>query len=171
MATNTDRMASHRSSATAWIGVLSVLVVGLAGWLAFELFWSNDAAPVAEVSALVDSFTEALNDRDVAGLEATVTPEFATNVPGSSTTDLEAVTAWVDGLDLTIEPIGPMIATVDGLWTTVVVPQVAIRDQESADPGARVEAMGTFVVYGNAENGYLISRYWVESPANVTPRN
>lgn len=158
---------SSRNPLAPWVVVLSVLVVGLAGWIAWDLFFVEDAAPVPEVADLVDDFIASLDEYDTEAAEALVMPSFATNVAGP-VTGVDGAITWLEANDAHATIVGPMISQVEGDWTVVAAPISGHVADESVDEGTRF--LGTVVLRGNDTDGYRISAFWLEMPSMVTPR-
>lgn len=156
-----------RSPLVPWVIVLGIFVVGLSGWIAYDLFLVEDAAPSPEVAALVEDFLADVNAYDATAAADLLMPNFATNVTGTATGVEEAIT-WVDANDGALSVTGPMVSNTEGDWTLVVVPLSLHAADEPIDDG--VPVMASFVVYGNDANGYRLSAYWVETPSTATPR-
>ena len=156
-----------RKPLAPWVAVLSVLVVGLAGWIAWDLFFVDDAAPVAEVADLVEDFLADVNDYDATAAADLLMPNFATNATGV-VTGVEELVTWVEANDGVLSLVGPMVSSTEGDWTLVVVP-LSLHDlDEPTDDG--VPVMASFVVYGSDADGFRLSAFWGETPATVTPR-
>lgn len=156
-----------RNPLAPWVAVLSILVVGLAGWIAWDLFFVDDAVPVAEVDDLVVDFLADLNDYDATAAADLLMPNFATNGSGV-VTGVEELVTWVEANDGALSFVGPMVSNTEGDWTLVVVPLSLHGVDEPIDDG--VPVMASFVVYGNDAEGYRLSAFWGETPATVTPR-
>ncbi|MEX1287820.1 MAG: hypothetical protein AB1Z57_07780 [Acidimicrobiia bacterium] len=156
-----------RSPLVPWVIVLGIVVAGLAGWIAYDLFLVEDAAPSPEVAALVEDFVTSLDEYDSEAANALVMPNFATNVAGPVTGADEAISA-LESWDHRTSIVGPMVARVDGDWTLVVVP-ISLHDPDLR-PDEGVPIMATVVVFDSDADGHLISAFWVETPTTVSPR-
>lgn len=64
--------------------VLGVLVLGLGGWVVYDLFFSPTGAPSAELDQLVADYEAAWMDADAAAFEALVTDDYTFESGASS---------------------------------------------------------------------------------------
>lgn len=82
------------------VTVLTVITLGLAGWLASLLLAEEETAPTPDVAAVVEDYRDAWNAHDGAAFLALVTPDFefydTPGLPGDSA----GTTAAMIGADL-----------------------------------------------------------------------
>jgi hypothetical protein len=142
-----------------WIVVLGVIVLGLAGWIVFDLFFSATTAPNAELAQVVADYTEAWETSDTAAFATTVSDDYQF-VRGDTSTG--AVTMQFNiGMDngFRVEPIGRQLWSGDGPEYYVSIAETIYSDSDYPGPEG-VEGMSTVVLVEDGDTYQVVRHVW-----------
>lgn len=159
-----DTTAGRIRDLTIGVVTLAVVVVLLAGWVAWDLFLAPDASPEADVDRIIDDWYEAVNRHDADGALALVSIDFAGTF-GDRETLADAI-AELDRTDLVVTVLGPPVAAGSGPWLVAVPQRLDTATPSDRPPEDGGDGIALFRVV-EAGTGLRIAHVRVEPVAVV----
>jgi hypothetical protein len=142
-----------------WIVVLGVIVLGLAGWLVYDLFFSATTAPNAELAQVVADYSEAWETDDSAAFATMVSDDyqFVWNDTSTGAVTMQYNIRFEDGFR--VEPIGRRLWSGDGPEYYVSTAQTIYSDTDYPGPEG-VEGMSTVVLVEDGDTYQVVRHVW-----------
>lgn len=157
-----DRVvATHRKEPstrgpTAWIIVLSMLVVGMGAWIVYDYTQDTALAPPAEMDQLIDDYIAAWNDHDGEAFMETTRAGYTFN-SGGVTYDRDGQLANIEGIlpqrDWHVELLDDPLVVGDGPWYHVSFPVEITENLFDATHGVNI------LTLIESDGGYLVTQH------------
>ncbi len=149
---------------TVGVVSLAVVVVLLAGWVAWDLLLAPDASPEADIDRLIDDWYEAVNRHDADAALALVSIDFGGTLGDRET--LADTIANFDRSDLVVTVLGPSVAAGDGPWLVAVPQRLDTATPSDRPPEGGSDGIAVFRVV-EAGTGLRIAHVRVEPVVDV----
>ena len=141
-----------------WLVVLGVIVLGLAGWIVFDLFFSATTAPNGEIAQVLADYETAWETGDAA-LFAEVTSEDYVFVSGGSETSAVMMGFTIGALDgFSIETIGHRVWAGDGPTYQVTMAETVYPDSAILPDG--LDGISTIELVEDGDSYLVVNHVW-----------
>lgn len=141
-----------------WLVVLGLVVLGLGGWVVYDLFFAPTTAPSAELDQVVDDYIEAFVAADGEAFGETVTSNYRWIWADSTqTADVAEMVAYVaSGLNFEVNELGPRVWNGDN---PIVVAVAMDLRSDTMEPGPDGMAGVSVLEIVEQGDGYRVSRH------------
>lgn len=158
MAVREDRTTTVDRN-VVWLVVLGVVVLGLAGWIVYDLFFSPTTAPNGELAQVVADYNEAWVTGDTATFAEIASDDYAFvwNDDSFGPVTMEFRIGALEGFR--VEPIGRQLWSGDGPAYFVSTAQTIYSDSGYPGPDG-VEGISTLELMEQGDTYFVVRHVW-----------